>query len=259
MLRYLAHLQLAGLAPKTLRVQLAGLSFFCKVNDWWDPGHSFRIRRAVDGWGRLAPRRVDSRRPISLHMLRRFWKILEDVCSTPYEAALFRAAFALAFYGAFRSSELLPASKDDRQGSALARHDIQVSGSQLVIRLRHSKTDQRGKGSTIILPSAPPGDPCPVQSVAYYLMVRPSLPGPLLLHTNGQCLSRYQFMAVLRTCIGLLNMPPEQFGIHSFRIGAATHAFEEGRSSSEIMSVGRWRSTAFKAYVRPGLAPGLNA
>ena len=151
------------------------------------------------------------------------------------------------------------ASKDDQRGVALNFNDVQVSGSQLSVRLRQSKTDQRRRGTAIILTSTPPGDPCPVQSVADYLTVRPPLPGPLLLHANGQCLSRYHFSAVLRTCIGQLSMPPVQFGIHSFRIGVATHAFKEGRSPSEIMSVGRWRSAAFKAYVRPGLSLGLDA
>ena len=253
-LRYLAHLQLNGFAPKTLRVQLAGLSFFSKVNGWWDPSSSFRIRRAIEGWMRLAPRRNDTRRPVSLAMMRQFWMILDDTCSTPFEAKLFRAAFTLAFYGAFRSSELLPASRDDWHGNALSGHDVQIDGTRLTINLRRSKTDQAGQGTMVTLVPAPAGDPCPVQSLREYLSVRPHLTGPLLLHADGHCLSRYQFTAVLRACIRQAHLPPEQFGIHSFRIGAATHAFEEGLPTSDIMAVGRWRSAAFKAYIRPGPA-----
>ena len=107
-LRYLAHLHLAGFAPKTIRVQLTGLAFTCKANSWWDPSSSFRVRKAVDGWGRLSPPRIDSRRPISLDMLRQFWTILPGVCDTPAETSLFQAAFALAFYGAFQSSDQWP-------------------------------------------------------------------------------------------------------------------------------------------------------
>jgi hypothetical protein len=37
---------------------------------------------------------------------------------------------------------------------------------------------------------------------------------------------------------------------HSFRIGAATHAASLGYADSEIQAMGRWKSSAFKRYVR---------
>ena len=71
-LRYLSHLHGSGLAPKTLRVQLSGLAFFAKLHGGWDPGNSFIVRRALEGWRRLTPPRPDARRPISIQMLRLF-------------------------------------------------------------------------------------------------------------------------------------------------------------------------------------------
>ena len=61
---------------------------------------------------------------------------IETICSTSFETTLFRSAFTLAFYGAFRSSELLAASRTDLHGPALACNDVQVQGSQLCITLR---------------------------------------------------------------------------------------------------------------------------
>ena len=90
----------------------------------------------MEGWGRLTPRHVDNWRPITLPMLRQLWLQIETICSTSFETTLFRSAFTLAFYGAFRSSELLAALRTDLHGPALARDFVRVQGSQLCITLR---------------------------------------------------------------------------------------------------------------------------
>ena len=37
----------------------------------------------------------------------------------------------------------------------------------------------------------------------------------------------------------------------SFRIGAASHAADKGFSDAQIRTLGRWKSDAFKIYIRP--------
>jgi hypothetical protein len=37
---------------------------------------------------------------------------------------------------------------------------------------------------------------------------------------------------------------------NSFRIGAATHAAQMGKSDDEIMTMGRWKSDSYKRYIR---------
>ena len=88
----------------------------------------------------MALQRPDRRRPISLHMMRQFWQLLPDVCLTPFEVTLFRAAFALAFYRAFRSSELLEASRNDVWGAALEYRDVIFAGAALHIYTTPSLT-----------------------------------------------------------------------------------------------------------------------
>ena len=157
----------------------------------------------------------------------------------------------------FRSGELVAASKADPGRAALLLSGVSLRGSEAHVRLRRSETDQRARGSLIILKQASGSDPCPVRSVADYLVVRPGTQGLLfLIHADGTCLSRYQLAAVLRACIEHQGLPPDCYGTHSFRIGAATHAFESGLSQQQIMALGRWRSAAYKGYVRPGGGSG---
>lgn len=252
-LQYLAHLRELGLAHKTMRQRMAAISFFSKAQGFSDPCQTFLARRALEGWKRCSPQAPDSRRPITLSMLQGFISQLPHICTSSYEAALFGAAFSLAFFGAFRCSELISASRQDTSGRAIAITDVLVDGTRLVILLRRSKTDQYAKGARIVLHAAPKNMPCPVRLTKLYLSVRPKVAGPLMVHKDGSCLSRYQFVSILRICLTRLGFPAQDFGGHSFRIGAATYASVQGFDSDQIMAIGRWRSSAYKLYVRPGL------
>ncbi|KAK2160937.1 hypothetical protein NP493_1618g00010 [Ridgeia piscesae] len=45
-------------------------------------------------------------------------------------------------------------------------------------------------------------------------------------------------------------LDPDKYKGHSFRIGAATAAADSGLSETQIQTMGRWKSSAFKRYVR---------
>ncbi|XP_054855857.1 integrase/recombinase xerD homolog [Eublepharis macularius] len=255
-LRYLAHLRAMGRAPRSMRHDLAAVSFFCKALGFPDPCCGFIPRRAIEGWARLAPPLPDRRRPISLSILRRILRVLPDLCWSSFEVQLFRTAFSLAFFGALRVSELVAGSRADTNGRALSFTDVAWSPRQVLITIRHSKTDQRGKGAAICLRASRQGPVCPVRAVGAYLRVRPSRQGPFLIHGDLSPLTRYQFASLLRACLGSAGFPPSEFGTHSFRIGAATEAANLGLPDKAIMAVGRWRSRAFRSYIRPQWATG---
>ncbi|XP_054843732.1 integrase/recombinase xerD homolog [Eublepharis macularius] len=255
-LQYLAHLRVLGRAPRTMRRDLAAVSFFCKALGFPDPCRGFIPRRAVDGWARLSPPSPDGRRPISLPILRRILDALPGRCWSSFEAQLFHTAFTIAFFGALRVGELVAGSQDDPSGRAIRLSDVSWSPRRVSINIRRSKTDQRGRGVTLVLRAAQPGAVCPVRAVGDYIDIRPPLRGPFLIHRDLSPLTRYQFAALLRSCLEAAGLPPLQFSTHSFRIGAATVAASIGMQDRDIMALGRWRSRAFRAYIRPGRAVG---
>ncbi|XP_040296264.1 uncharacterized protein LOC121008052 [Bufo bufo] len=73
----------------------------------------------------------------------------------------FRLLGCLAFFGAFRISELLPPTKF-RPGGVL-QDDVLITDSLVRIRLRRSKTDIFGRGSSVSLYRIP-GPACPVSA-----------------------------------------------------------------------------------------------
>lgn len=89
-------------------------------------------------------------RPITLTMLKCLESMLPKVCFLPFESALLKAAFALAFFRAFWSSELIAGSRSDSSGWALAITDVSIEGSKFQVHLRRSKTDQHAWGGVHI-------------------------------------------------------------------------------------------------------------
>ena len=114
-------------------------------------------------------RSVDSRMPITPSLLDKILERLAAVCSSSYEACMFKAAFSLAYFGLFRIGELV-ADSTKNYGHAWTLNDVRISGheSRLVVNIRHAKSDQGGKGNTLEL-KAIPSRICPVKNLGAFL------------------------------------------------------------------------------------------
>ncbi|KAJ1118244.1 hypothetical protein NDU88_006439 [Pleurodeles waltl] len=161
------------------RAHLAAIRFFAKIRNLEGPLNTFTLRQALVGWARSSPGSTDAGRPVTTPLLEKLLKALQVICSSPAEAALFSAAFALAFYGAFRISELVGSSMGDHLGG-LQQSDVLVCAGSLSITLRKSKTDQLRKETRITLYAVPGSPVCPVTLTNSYLAVRPTAGSPAL-------------------------------------------------------------------------------
>jgi hypothetical protein len=59
-----------------------------------------------------------------------------------------------------------------------------------------------------------------------------------------------QLVSVLIKALKVLGIDASGYKSHSFRIGAASLAAAQHISNEEIMKLGRWKSNAFKSYIR---------
>jgi hypothetical protein len=78
--------------------------------------------------------------------------------------------------------------------------------------------------------------------------VRGTRPGQLFCYLNGSPILRSQFIDMLNHSLTFIRLSPAQYKGHSFRIGAATWALQNGKSDSQIRCMGRWHSIAFLKY-----------
>lgn len=249
---FVARLSLDGRASSTVAQRLAALSYLHKLYGWPDPTKHFLIQKMQEGCKR-GNKRKDGRLPITWALLCRLIPSLHHVCSSLYEVRLFQAAFLIAFFGFLRVGEFTVGSKVWDDGRALTLQDIQFGGGlrrSLLVCIRYSKTDQYGSASTLEIQGNGIRDGCPVVAMDKYLQMRPRKEGPLFCHANGCPLTRYQFQAVLAKALTSSGAVPSEYGTHSFRIGAATTAALNGFAPDKIKEMGRWRSEAYKLYVR---------
>ena len=90
---------------------------------------------------------------------------------------------------------------------------------------------------------------CPEQAVKTYLAVRTKSPGPLLMFPGSIPVSKSFFGDQLKKSLAWAGLSKSSYKGHSFCIGAAAVAAMQG-ISEEIQRMGRWKSQAFKKYIR---------
>lgn len=240
----------SGVTHSGMSRRLSALAFWFQLRSVRDHTKSMLVRRALRGFRRGQVVR-DRRRPVSYELLLALGDGLDKICFSAFEVLLFRAAYALAFFGAFRISELVSHSRKTAGG--LQVEDVSFLGEVLACEIRRSKTDQQGKGVRVLLHRLDGSSMCPVRVLREYLAVRPDGPGPLLVHAGGLFLSVFQFVQVFRRSLSKMGFEPKEYSSHSFRIGAATEAARWGLSPEAVKRIGRWESERYKIYVRPHL------
>ena len=127
--------------------------------------------------------------------------------------------------------------------------DSRVNPQIITIHLWQSKTDQLSKGAHIYL-GRTYSILCSVAALLAYLAIRPPTIGPLFIFQEGGSLTRRKLVDHLRAAVSQLGLNTTGYSGHSFRIGAASAAARAGISDSTIQLLGRWKSSAFLAYLR---------
>ena len=92
-----------------------------------------------------------------------------------------------------------------------------------------------------------------ITALVQFLDLRKTNAGPLFCYRDGTAVTRTHFDQVLRKCLKMVGLDSSKYKGHSFRIGAATSAAEDGTqcmSDAQIRSLGRWNSNAFQKYIR---------
>ena len=237
---------------RTIKVYLAALKFintyhgFDSSHVWTDQLHY--LLRGIRRMQALTFPPTTPRIPITPAHLRLLLQYVRDAHS-PADAACFRAAFTLAFFGLLRVSEFTcPGPRLFDAGQHLSTLDIRFSNNprMMHVRIKVSKTDPFRLGCTIRVASTG-NSLCPVNAMRAYLRVRPPILGPLFLFQDGSYLTRSRMQAVLAQTFPFAT--PGSMGTHSFRIGGASMLCSLGVPDATVQLLGRWSSDAFRRYL----------
>jgi len=141
-----------------------------------------------------------------------------------------RALVLLGFAGGFRRSEL----------AALAVEDLEDVDEGVDIRIRRSKTDQAGKGRTVLVCYAPAAKDCPVRALRAWLAASGITEGPVFRkidrhgHVGSRPLSGQAVADVVKARAKAAGRDPAKFAGHSLRRGHVTSAAKAGATRQKI-------------------------
>ncbi|XP_068748893.1 uncharacterized protein [Montipora capricornis] len=239
-------------APSTVYTYVSALGYSHKLYGFPDPSKAFFIVQMLKGYGKVGFR-LDSRLPLTLPILHRLIQAAAFVTNTPEHATLFKAMCSLAFYAFLRVGEMtLVSSNKSNLPLQLDQLTKLVDSNNHVVAFKLSFRNYKHSYNqpTFSLTISRQSKFCPVNTMLEYLDIRGHQPGPLFLTTEGQAVSRELFVNFLSRALVHCNLDPSRYKGHSFRIGAASHAAEQGFTDAQIRIMGRWKSTAFLKYIR---------
>lgn len=96
---------------------------------------------------------------------------------------------------------------------------------------------------------------CPVLRMCDYVLHRGSFRGLLFCRSDGSSITRSQFFKFFHRAVVFCNLEPRFYTSHSLRIGCASTLQAQGVPEQTIMNLGRWRSQAFRSYLRTPSLP----
>ncbi|MBS0358464.1 MAG: tyrosine-type recombinase/integrase [Proteobacteria bacterium] len=166
------------------------------------------------------------------------------------------ALLQLAFFGAFRGSEIV----------AISYEHITWQDKGIEILIPHSKTDQTHEGQYCAIPYGN-HDLCPIRALTQWLERSQITKGPIFyrLHRDNRLgekpLTSLSVSNILRKRAHDAMLPQsEKFSSHSLRRGLATSASRDGASLPAIMRQGRWKNVnTVMEYIEAALRFDENA
>ena len=120
------------------------------------------------------------------------------------------------------------------------------------LTLPGSKTDPFRKGIRLTI-AATRDEGCPIDAMKHLERIDSHRPNPAPLFCVGKYdqhpLTREYVVAQLQQLASIAGLGQGTWNGHAFRRGAATWAAEAGMSDTQIQTLGRWKSDAYKLYI----------
>ncbi|CAG2208848.1 unnamed protein product [Mytilus edulis] len=242
---FIAHLKSKELAASSISTYISAIGFTHKINNWPDPTDSFIMDKVLKSVHK--GRNQDMRLPITSTILNQLVDALKQTISNKYDQLLFKAMFTLAYHALLRIGEMTVNNKN--YNHVISVSQAVVLHKKAVITFMDFK-HSNGKQFHLEIAKNKNDNICAVTALTNYLTLRNNTTGPLFLNSSGEAVSRQLFQHALNDALNFCGLSRAYYKPHSFRIGFATDASAKGLSTETIRTLGRWKSDAFKLYIR---------
>ncbi len=249
---YVVTLLCDGAQQGTIKQHLAGLRQAQIREGWPVPAWKDMARLAQIKQGAARVEAVEGRQALQRHpvkwahmrALKVSWSLDGD------KGAMLWAAACTCFFGCLRAGEALaPDDGKFDEKAHLGWEDVELENARapgwIRVRIKESKTDRLRKGATVTLRGTDQE-----KTVLKHMAIRKAGKGPFFRMEGTTGLTRKVFVKEVKDALERQGMSGEGISGHSFRIGAATAAAQNGATPEELKALGRWKSREYQGYVR---------
>ena len=250
---YFTDLADEGAKVSTIMVALAAIRYFHKRQNAVDETHHVLVEATLAGIRRNKRLAPEKKAAIDAPLLKKPLNVIPNTIGGRRDRLIFR----MMFMGAFRRSEL----------TDLNVEDIEIDKKEMHIKLRHSKTDQEGKGFEKHLAvvddaishrlvedyQAWIGEAKITKGAIFRRVLRGGIVSDRRLHPR-------HVARLVKLYARKAHINPDKFSGHSFRSGFITGALKNGANEGDIMDITGQKSplllcegiTAMQRRVRAG-------
>ena len=256
---YVAFVAKEGLKHRTIKAYLSGMRFLqiqLSLGNPFANGGMPRLEYELAGIKQAESQsasRPRTRLPITISIMHQLKARWITTAPKPDNIMLWAAA-CTGFWGFLRTGEFtVPSACEYDPSVHLNLSDVAIDNHQspsvVQLHIKQSKTDPFCQGVEVFLGKSESAV-CPVLATVWYIGVRKLEPGPLFILESSAPLTRSFLVAELQAALKAPGMDESLNNAHSFRIGAATTAAQQGVEDSLIQTLGRWQSDAYKTYIK---------
>lgn len=242
---FIAYLRNKEFVASTISTYVSAIGFIHKINHLPDPTDSFLVQKVLHSIHKNKD--TDTRLPITSTKLIQLVNAIKHTLSIEYDRLLITAMFTLAYHALLRIGEMTVSNNNT--DNVIKMNQILVTEGNILINFVNFK-HSNGKRFCLEILKDKNETICAVLAIKNYLKKRNKCPGPLFLNASGQPVCRKYFQNAFNNALNFCGFSSTVHKPHSFRIGFATDACIKGMSSEKIKLLGRWKSDAFKLYIR---------
>ena len=137
----------------------------------------------------------------------------------------------------------------------VTRGDIKMDHDSITISLKWSKSTQKSQTPTTVTVWAKPDSSlCPVRAYHMLIKVSPTVARaqPLLQYKDGHPMTTSYISKSWAHLLHLAGLPLQQHTLHGLRRGGASYSYHTaGATLEDVMTHGKWASSAVRAYLKP--------
>jgi integrase len=243
---YLVERAATGTAVASLNMACTAIRHMHRQHGLANPAEDELVRQVRLGLRRTygtAPRRLA--RPLTVPEI---YQIIDAIDRSTPIGARDAAIILLGYASAMRGSELV----------ALTLADIEAKPGGILVRIRHSKTDQEHRGHVVAVAHGSQAATDPVAALAAWLKIRGDQPGVLFTRIwasriSDQPLGNHVVARTLRDRAVAAGFDGTRITAHSLRAGHATAAAMAGVPLDRIAAQTRHKdiSVLVNRYIRP--------